>query len=214
MKEIIRIYKQNRVAIEKYLQSSLNEKYIDHIQNRHIKECFDLFKSLDLVYKVSSEYVQSTPFHFRKYTDMSTAGLDRAHMFNKIQIPSDGLYISQAYISSHNGEPSVTVVKQLNTGEYAVLDFNLFKLLQELHLIENNRFFDRMSKLIYGLIGFGLVIFAIFLSGYAVYTFFLSVEDPVHMDLQVTFRSIIALTLGLAIFDLSRPSSSPSPSRP
>ncbi len=204
MKEIIKVYKQNRVAIENYLVSALHNKSMKSFEEPRIRECFQLFSALDLVYKVSPDYRQLTPFYYRRRIDESSRGIDREYMFNKIQFMENGIYISQAYISSHNGEPSLSVVKRIDSGEYVVFDFSLLKLLEELRFIENNRLFNHMSKTVYSLIGFGLVLFALFLTGYALYTFFFSFEDPSKMDMHATFRSIIAMTLGLAIFDLSR----------
>ena len=204
MKEIIKVYKQNRVAIENYLLSALHNKSMKNFEESRIRECFQLFSALDLVYKVSADYRQLTPFYYRRRVDPSSKGLDREYMFSKIQFMQSGVYISQAYISSHNGEPSLSVVKRIDNGDYVVLDFSLLKLLEELRFIENNRLFNHMSKGMYSLMGFGLVLFALFLTGYALYTFFASFEDTATMDMHATFRSIIAMTLGLAIFDLSR----------
>jgi putative Mn2+ efflux pump MntP len=203
MREIIKIYKQNRVAIEKYLSASLTNKGMGELEPNRIRECFQLFQALDLVYMVSGKFRQITPFYFRRKVETTTKGLDREYMFGKIQFADNDLYISQAYISSHSGEPSLTAVKKIN-GEYVVLDFSLIKLLEELRLIENNRFFNHLSKAVYSMIGLSLIIFAIFLTGYALFTFFYSFTDPASVDMHATFRSIIALTLGLAIFDLSR----------
>lgn len=204
MREIIKVYKQNRVAIENYLLSALHNKSMRNFEESRMQECFQLFPALDLVYKVSSDFRQSTPFYYRNRVDASSRGIDREYMFSKIQFMETGVYISQAYISSHNGEPSLSTVKRLDCGEYVVFDFSLLKLLQELRLIESNRLFNHMSKGMYSLIGFGLVLFALFLTGYALYTFLVPFGDPATMDMHATFRSIIAMTLGLAIFDLSR----------
>ena len=204
MKEIIKVYKQNRAAIEKYLLSALHNKGMSNFEESRIQECFQLFSALDLVYKVSAKYRQTTPFYYRRRVDKTSKGIDREYMFSKIQFMENGIYISQAYISSHNGEPSLSVVKRIDSGDYVVLDFSLLKLLEELRLIESNRIFNRMSKAMYSLIGFGLVFFALFLTAYALYTFFFSFDDPAKIDMHITFRSIIAMTLGLAIFDLSR----------
>ena len=114
-----------------------------------------------------------------------------------------GMFISNAYINSHTGRPALTIAKKQGDG-FIVFDFDLVRVLEILHLVEGNRIFDFFTKGVYSAIGVGLAFFAIFLVGHAGVTFVGSVLLKEVMDLSSTFKAIISLTLGLAIFDLAR----------
>ncbi len=65
-------------------------------------------------------------------------------------------------------------------------------------------FFLVMTKFLYALIGYGLSLFALILVFYAFYNFIdHSVDEEISL-FQLIFKSTIALTLGLAIFDLAK----------
>jgi len=66
------------------------------------------------------------------------------------------------------------------------------------------KFFNFMTKVIYGLIGYGLSVFALILIFYAFYNFLNHSMDEGISVFQLIFKSTIALTLGLAIFDLAK----------
>lgn len=66
------------------------------------------------------------------------------------------------------------------------------------------KFFNFMTKVIYALIGYGLSIFALILIFYAFYNFLNHSMDESISIFQLIFKSTIALTLGLAIFDLAK----------
>ena len=66
------------------------------------------------------------------------------------------------------------------------------------------KFFNFMTKFIYALIGYGLSVFALILIFYAFYHFIDHSWDEGISIFQLIFKSTIALTLGLAIFDLAK----------
>ncbi len=66
------------------------------------------------------------------------------------------------------------------------------------------KFFDFMTKSIYALIGYSLSLFALILIFYAIYNFINHSVDEDISIFQLIFKSTIALTLGLAIFDLAK----------
>lgn len=66
------------------------------------------------------------------------------------------------------------------------------------------KFFNFMTKITYALIGYGLTIFALILIFYAFYNFLNHSTDEDISIFQLIFKSTIALTLGLAIFDLAK----------
>jgi hypothetical protein len=90
-------------------------------------------------------------------------------------------------------------------GTYYVFDVNLILLLEELQLIEYNSFHERYMKLVY-ITGATLLSFiALSLIGYGAYVlaalmFSLTTSDFLHD----VFKSIVSVTIGLAIFDLSK----------
>src|SRR3990167_9383017 len=75
----------------------------------------------------------------------------------------------------------------------------------KLHLNENNSFYDKIKRIIFFFGSTSLALVSIALIGYGVFVFFslmfsLSTADFLH-DI---FRSIISITLGLAIYDLAK----------
>ncbi len=66
------------------------------------------------------------------------------------------------------------------------------------------KFFLIMTKSIYALIGYGLSLFSLILIFYAFYNFVNHSADEGISIFQLIFKSTIALTLGLAIFDLAK----------
>jgi len=203
MKEAIVIYKQNRAIVESFLRSTIELNNIDNCDERNYKKLFSILPSLELVYMVDNEFKQLSTYFYRNKIDDSTKGLTKGHLFGKAQISKTALFVSNPYISSHTGKPCITIVKPLESG-YIVFDFNLVDVLAQLKLIELNRPFDRISRVIYGIIGFGLMMFSIFLAIYSGYIFFESMAKDGLGDIKTMFTPIIALTLGLAIFDLSK----------
>jgi len=203
MKEAIVIYKQNRAIVESFLRSTIELNNIDNCDERNYKKLFSVLPSLELVYMVDNEFKQLSTYFYRNKIDDSTKGLTKGHLFGKAQISKTALFVSNPYISSHTGKPCITIVKPLEDG-YIVFDFNLVNVLAQLKLIELNRPFDGISRVIYGIIGFGLMMFSIFLAIYSGYIFFESMAKDGLGDIKTMFTPIIALTLGLAIFDLSK----------
>lgn len=203
MKETIVVFKQNRAIVESFLRSTIELNSIDICDEHNYKKLFTLFPSLELVYMVDGEFKQRSNYFYKNRIDDSTLGLTKGHLFNKVQIRKDALFVSNPYISSHTGRPCITIVKPIGEG-YIVFDFNLLSVLSQLKLIEINRPFDGISRLVYGIIGFGLMVFSIFLAIYGGYIFIVDIGSGGLNDIKTMFTPIIALTLGLAIFDLSK----------
>ncbi|MFP4333345.1 MAG: PDC sensor domain-containing protein [Campylobacterales bacterium] len=203
MKEAIVIFKKNRATVESFLRSTIDLNHIEACKSDDFSKLFSVFPALELVYKVDNSFTQVSTYYYRDREDDSTKGLVKSHLFNKALINKDDLFISNPYISSHTGNPCITVVKPVTDG-YIVFDFNLIKVLTQLKLLEIYAPFDFASKVIYAIIGFGLMIFSIFLAIYSGYYFVSSIVTDGLNDIKTMFTPIIALTLGLAIFDLSK----------
>ena len=98
----------------------------------------------------------------------------------------------------------MTLVLPYRNDTFIVFDFNLLKLLETLRLIEHNAQFEHCNQLIYAMGGVVLGLISLFLIVYGAYTFgsvfFRSADEVLHN----IFQAIIAITLGLAIYDLAK----------
>ncbi len=203
MKHAIQIFRTHKKSIENYLYDNINNNHIDHFSDTTLEKFFHLFKSLEALYVVDKNYIQTTPKYSRDNRDALHLGEDRSLIFDKATFDSNGYYISTPYICANTGKSTITVVKKVHN-HLMVMDFNLMRLLSELDYIGKNVFFDKMTKYIYGAIGYGLAFFALILIGYSIFSFtnFIIYNETKLLD--TIFKSIIALTLGLAIFDLAK----------
>ncbi len=203
MKETIAIYKKHRAFIESSLTSMMESLDFNQYDMMKEKAVFALFPALKATYKINSKYKQSTPLYTEDRLDSSSIGIDRSHLLGRVQFRDDHIYISNSYINSRSGTPYITVTVQLED-EYVVYDFELYALLKELSLIEGHESFSDFTRYFYAIFGFMLAGFSVALIIYAVYIIWALIEGSHQELLSGLFRSIIALTLGLAIFDLAK----------
>jgi hypothetical protein len=203
MKETIAIYKKHRAFIENSLTSMMES--IDFAQYNMIKEksVFTLFPALKATYTINENYKQSSPMYTDDEVDMSCVGLDKSHLLGRVQFRADNIYISNAYVNSRSGTPFITIVVHYEDA-YIVFDFELYALLKELSLIEGHELFGEFTRYFYALFGFMLALFSVALIAYALYIVWTLIASHDKELLSGIFRSIIALTLGLAIFDLAK----------
>ena len=203
MKEIVAIYKNNYSFIENSLTAMVDSIDFDEYDMLVSKSIFTLFPALKATYKINKKFKQSTPLYTQESLDDSYVGLDKAHLLERIQFRDDNIYISNIYVNSRTGTPYVTVVLHI-ANEYIVCDFELYTLLKELSLIEGHEYFSKFTQYFYTLFGFLLAFFSLALIIYAIFITWTIVLDSDKDLLSGLFRSIIALTLALAIFDLSK----------
>ncbi|WP_372999712.1 hypothetical protein [Sulfurimonas sp.] len=203
MKEIVAIYKNNYSFIENSLTAMVDSIDFDEYDILVSKSIFALFPALKATYKINKKFKQSTPLYTQENVDNSSIGLDKAHLLDRIQFRDDNIYISNIYVNSRSGTPFITVVIHI-ADEYIVCDFELYTLLKELSLIEGHEYFSEFTRYFYTLFGFLLALFSLALIIYAIYITWTIVLDSDKDLLSGLFRSIIALTLALAIFDLSK----------
>ncbi len=203
MKEIITIYKKQQAYIENSLTSMMESIDFDQYDTMKEKSIFALFPSLKATYKISENFKQATPLYTEDGAISTYLGSDRGHLLSRIQFRDDNIYISNSYINSRSGTPYITVVvKQVD--HYLVYDFELYDLLKELLLIEGDKRFSEYTRLFYAIFGILLSLFSLALIIYAIYIAYIALFSFNDEVLSGLFRSIIALTLGLAIFDLSK----------
>lgn len=204
MKEAVVIFKHNRNVIENFLRSTIELNDLHTVDGYNSKSIFNLLPSLELTYMVDDTFKQITPYYYKDRIDDITYGLSKKQLFSKIKLQEDTIFVSNPYISSHTGNMCITAAKPVEGG-YLIFDFNLLSVLKSMSLIELNKPFDGLSKIIYGLIGFSLLVMALVL---LVYGGKILVESIVlggflH-EIGSIFTPIIAITLALAIYDLAK----------
>lgn len=202
MQDLVRSYASNAPLIQKFILTTLGKVSLKKFDVQLAQRLFKSFPSLELIYKCDEGFVQNSPNIYADREDHKEIGADRAYLVNEVEIQK-GYYISEPYISTATGFLCVTVVYAVGDG-YLFLDFRVRSLLEKFDLIEKNNVFKRINRSSYAVIGGGLLFFGIFVVLYGFYTFggYLLASEPLSID--AVFKPIIALTLGLAVYDLGK----------
>ena len=204
MKQVISIYRENRDKIKKHIFDIIDQMEHFTLEEEALRRFFPLFHSLNSIYVVDKEYSQITPLYLKESEETKRVDQVVKALRENISLDDNGEYISSPYLSSRDGNPTVTVSKQISDNQVMTLNFNLVKLLEELNYIDRADFFSKMTKFIYASIGYSLSLFAVILIFYSLFNFaYHSFDNDVNI-FQSIFKSTIALTLGLAIFDLAK----------
>lgn len=205
MQEEITLYNQNREEIENFLIASIhNNGHIRHYELTEMQEFFSIFPSLELIYIADQSYNQTSPNITRNSVDESSIGKNRAYLISKVEARDENVAISTPYISSATGEPCVTLMYSYGE-QYFFFDFNLIILLTRFGVLERHTLFNRVTKYFYLAMGISLMFFSLMSIGYAFYDYLSSqLFTPENYSLESVFKPIIALTMGLAIFDLAK----------
>ena len=202
MREIINIYKKNKMTIESYIHSIIATMPKDSFDVAD--EILKKYNFIQLMYEVDKDYKQISPVVCRKERLDEGVGSDKSHYFVKLDLDNKGEYISNPYIHYRTGRASVSVVVA-GSDRYRVFDINLVQLLEHLRMIEHNSAYERYKKVIYSVGSIFLSIVSIMLILYGGYIFVEILFGAADTDfLQAIFKSIISITLGLAIFDLAK----------
>jgi hypothetical protein len=202
MISLVKVYQEHKRDIEHFIIDNIHNNGIITLENSSLEGFFKTFKSLQLLYLTDENYQQSSPNFSRISTDISRISTNRSYIFKKRTLNEDGEYISSPYICSKSGNLILTVIKKVKD-KYLVMDFNLVELLEELGFVTHALFFTKFNKFIYGLIGYGLAFLSSILIFYAIVSFYDYFMDSISL-INASFKSIISLTLGLAIFDLGK----------
>ena len=202
MKTVINIYRQHKVSVENFISSLVQSIPQDFVANS--TSIFQQNRFVQLMYGVDESFHQTTPIITRKSEDNTHLGSDKSHYFAKLQFNEQGIFISNPYIHYRTGKASISVVRKVGEIIY-VLDINLVLLLEDLRLIEFNGTHDKIKRSIYFLGSALLALVAVALIVYGGYVFFALMLTLGEADfLHDIFKSIIAITLGLAIYDLAK----------
>jgi len=204
MKEFINVYEENQEDIEKFIITTLKNigSILSETSNNY-KKIFQTFPSMELLYITDQDFNQTSPNIFRNKKDVSEEGKNRAYMSTKLMQKDEAFSISSPYISSATGRTCVTVMKK-EEDKYVFIDFRLSGLLGRLGLVELNPEFNKFTKIFYKAVGFSLMAFAFFAIVYALFGYASSIFIEGNFSLDALFKPIVALTLGLAIFDLAK----------
>jgi hypothetical protein len=204
MKEFIKIYEKNRDDIEKFIITTLkNNGSVLEKSSSNYKKFFKVFPSMELIYVTDLNYVQNAPNVFRKKIEVSAKGQNRSYLMSKMVEKEEDFSMSAPYINSATGHTCITVMKK-EDDQYIFIDYRLSALLGRLGLIELNPKFNDFTRFFYKSIGFSLMGLAFFAVAYALFSFVSSLIGNDGLTLDAIFKPIVALTLGLAIFDLAK----------
>ena len=204
MKQMMQIYRENREAVEGFLLTTISDTPQHDFDDDQVDKFFKRLPCLTDMYLMDEKGEQITPTWRRSSHDMSLKGSDRAYFINRIQFDEKGNYISNPYICANSGQPKVSVARKYSDGKIAVFDLDLVAVLGKMHLIESTRFISKLSMWVYGLLGGGLVLLAMFLGGYGLLGFAKALMSSGDETLQYVFKSIIGITLAIAIYDLAK----------
>ena len=205
MKELIDIYKLNASEIEQFIKETLyNLGNISRYKTDDFKGLFNVFPSLELVYvSDAKEYKQSSPNIYKNKTDQAQKNRDRGYLLKNIDLQDNQTSISKPYVSSATGNTCITAIRQEEDVVY-FLDFDLSVLLQKLGFLELHNNFNIMNKGFYIAAGSSMVLLSVFTIGYALISFFHTIIFESNFSVEAIFKPVVALTLGLAIFDLAK----------
>ena len=204
MKQMMQIYRENREAVEGFLLGTISDNPQHDFDDEQVKQFFKRLPCLTDMYLIDEKGEQITPTWRRSSHDMSLKGSDRAYFINRIQFDDKGNYISNPYICANSGQPKVSVARKYLDGKIAVYDLDLVAVLGKMHLIESTRLISKLSVWVYGLLGGGLVLLSLFLGGYGLLGFVKALMSSGDETLQYVFKSIIGITLAIAIYDLAK----------
>lgn len=202
MQDLVRSYSANAPLIQKFILTTLGNVSLKTLNTQLIERLYKTFPSLELLYKSDEGFVQNSPNIYINREDHHQIGVDRAYLIDESAIQK-GYYISEPYISTATGYLCITVVYAVGDG-YLFLDFRLRRLLERFDLIEKNDIFKRINRSSYAMIGGGLLFFGVFVVLYGFYTFGGYVFGIEPLTIDAVFKPIIALTLGLAVYDLGK----------
>ncbi len=205
MQEYIEIYKTNKTDIENFLIETINNLGdLSHTQKSDFKKLFNIFPSLELIYTCeSNSLIQTSPNIYKNKISNLQIGNSRKYLLDKLDLNNTDVSVSQPYISSATTSTCITVAK-IQNGQIYFLDFNLKFLLQRLGFLEIHKQFNFLNKTFYSITANIMMLLAVFTVGYAAYEFIHSLFFKSVMSIEAIFKPVIALTLGLAIFDLAK----------
>lgn len=205
MQEFIQIHDDNSTEIDNYIHDSIvNLGEIRYLAVDNFETLFKVFNSLELVYVCDSESMTQVSNNlYRNKIDKEAKGVNRELLVHKLEFDENGIAITRPYTSNATGKACVTVVKKEGNRLF-FLDFTLVTVLEKLGLIEIHKEFNFINKSFYSVSTAIMMVLATFAIGYALYAFVNSIFIEGVLSIESIFKPVIALTLGIAIFDLAK----------
>lgn len=204
MKQMMQIYRDNREAVEGFLLTTISDNPHQDFDDAQVRNFFKRLPFLSDMYLMDAKGEQITPTWRRSGHDASLKGSDRGYFINRIQFNASGNYISSPYICANSGQSKVSVARKYQDGKIAVFDLDVVAVLTKMHLIDSNRLISKLSVSVYALLGGVLVLLALFLGIYGLIGFVKAVLYFGDETLHYVFKSIIGITLAIAIYDLAK----------
>jgi uncharacterized Tic20 family protein len=202
MQNLVSVYETNKSFIQRFIISSIRKIGLRSLNVTTNERLFSAFPSLELLYECDEGFAQTSPNYTQLTSDTLPIGSDRTYLVDESAFRG-GYYFNDPYISTATGQMCITVVVETKSG-YIFLDFKLRGLLERFDLIEGRDGFRRLSRYAYATIGGGLLFFGIFVVFYGFYSFGSHLFGTETLSLDIVFKPVIALTLGLAVFDLGK----------
>ncbi|QDF30131.1 hypothetical protein [Halarcobacter anaerophilus] len=205
MKEYLEVYFQNQDKIENFLQESLLKLgELKALRESNFKEIFSMFPSLELVYIINKDTkLQISPNYFKNRIEKSAQNVSREYLLSKLHFKEHCVAFSTPYVSNATKNSCITM--SVKEGNYILFfDFQIESLLERLSLIELNKPFHTITKAFYTVAGYSMFLLSLFMVFYSLYEFVHSFTVRGIFNLDTIFKPIIALTLGVAIFDLAK----------
>jgi len=205
MQEFMTTYRNNMEDIENFLIETIrNVGNLSSKKDKNFTKLFKVFPSLELTYICDRDSLNQVSSNIYRDKKINTQiGINRRYLMNKINFKEKIISVSQPYISSATGVTCVTVAK-IEDDKIYFMDFNITILLQRMGLIEIHKEFNIISKGFYLVTANVMMILAIFTIGYSFFEFINSIFFKSGLSIESIFKPVIALTLGLAIFDLAK----------
>ena len=204
MNNFIDTYSNYKNKIEIYINESI--KNLGNIiqDDEKYESLFDTFISLELVYIVDAETKkQITSNIFRDKIETEQNGKDRSYLIPLNQDIKSDIFITLPYLSVATKNTCITVMKQIGN-KIIFMDFDLIRLLEKLNLVELHKNFDKITKTFYLIAGISMGAIAVLITLYAIVSFGNNYFINFDFSVESMFKPIIAITLGIAIFDLSK----------
>lgn len=202
MQNLVTIYNDNAELIQKFILSSIQKVGMSHLDDDNIRHLRSVFPSLELAYETDKNSLQLSPNYSRSKADETAIGANRRYLIND-NLREKKHFFHEPYLSATTGNLCITTVCRTEDG-YILLDFSVKNLLERFNLIEQNGAVKILHRILYGLIGGGLLFFGTFVVVYGLYTFAGYLFDEEPLSLEAVFKPVIALTLGLAVYDLGK----------
>ncbi|QOG13129.1 hypothetical protein [Arcobacter sp. FWKO B] len=204
MQELIEIFNKNKSDIENFIKESMSN--IGDIKSKstdNYAHLFKVFPSLELIYFADkSTYNQTSSNIYKDKVSTKVMGRNRRYLIDKVEFDNDIIAFTKPYVSSATGQTCLTAIVKLEDS-FCFLDFNLTSLLKRLGFLEINHGFNFLNKSFYMVVSTLMIVLALFTIFYSLYDF---INSFIHHQISIEhiFKPIVALTLGLAIFDLAK----------